>query len=173
MEAFDLAEPTARRFRIGEKRGVAADLRQTRRIGGDDWAAQGHGLEDGQPEPLRQRWKGEAKRFSIDRREIVVGDETEHLQVGTGRRVRALARKTWTRTSREESAAIDSRSFIVAAAAMVRASIIRVCPVLKIDRGVNVDALEHVLKKLLDFFDSDTLQLFEFALRPYRWNGSF
>jgi hypothetical protein len=28
------------------------------------------------------------------------------------------------------------------------------------------------LKKLLDFFASDMLQLFDFALRPYRSNGS-
>jgi hypothetical protein len=30
--------------------------------------------------------------------------------------------------------------------------------------------LEHVQKKLLDFFDSDMLQLFDFELRPYRSN---
>jgi hypothetical protein len=28
------------------------------------------------------------------------------------------------------------------------------------------------LKKLLDFFDPDMLQLFDFELRPYRSNGS-
>jgi len=28
------------------------------------------------------------------------------------------------------------------------------------------------LKKLLDFFDSDVLQLFDFEPRPYRSNGS-
>jgi len=32
--------------------------------------------------------------------------------------------------------------------------------------------LEHVPKKLLDFFDSGMLQLFDFELRPYRSNGS-
>jgi hypothetical protein len=51
-----------------------------------------------------------------------------------------LARKKWAGTGTEESAAIHSRSLIVAAAATVRASIIRVCPVLRIDRGVNGDA---------------------------------
>ncbi len=40
----------------------------------------------------------------------------------------------------KESAAINSKSFIAAAAAMVRASIIRGCPAVKIDRGVNGDA---------------------------------
>jgi hypothetical protein len=33
-------------------------------------------------------------------------------------------------------------------------------------------ALEQVPKKLLAFFDSDMLQLFDFELRPYRSNGS-
>jgi hypothetical protein len=33
-------------------------------------------------------------------------------------------------------------------------------------------ALEHVPKKLLDFFDSDMLQVFDFELRPYRSNDS-
>jgi hypothetical protein len=32
--------------------------------------------------------------------------------------------------------------------------------------------LEHVPKKLLDFFDQDMLQLFDFELRPYRSNDS-
>jgi len=31
-------------------------------------------------------------------------------------------------------------------------------------------ALEHVPKKLLDFFHQDMLQLFDFELRPYRSN---
>jgi hypothetical protein len=34
------------------------------------------------------------------------------------------------------------------------------------------ECLEHVQKKLLDFFDSDKLQLFEIELRPYRSSGS-
>ena len=33
-------------------------------------------------------------------------------------------------------------------------------------------ALEPVPKKLLDFFDQDMLQLFDFELRPYRSNDS-
>jgi len=32
--------------------------------------------------------------------------------------------------------------------------------------------LEHVPKKLLDFFDQDMLQLFDFELRPYRSHDS-
>ncbi len=32
--------------------------------------------------------------------------------------------------------------------------------------------LEHVPKKLLDFFDQDMLQLFDIELRPYRSNDS-
>jgi hypothetical protein len=35
-----------------------------------------------------------------------------------------------------------------------------------------VAAFEHVPKKLLDFFDSGMLQLFDFELRPYRSNDS-
>ena len=33
-------------------------------------------------------------------------------------------------------------------------------------------SLEHVPKKLLDFFDSAMLQLFDFELGPYRSNDS-
>jgi len=32
--------------------------------------------------------------------------------------------------------------------------------------------LEHIQKKLLDFFDLDVPQLFDFELRPYRSNES-
>jgi hypothetical protein len=34
------------------------------------------------------------------------------------------------------------------------------------------EALGHVPNKLLDFFDQDMLQFFEFELRPYRSNDS-
>ena len=34
------------------------------------------------------------------------------------------------------------------------------------------DTLEHVPKKLLDFFDSDMFQRFDFELRPYRSKDS-
>ena len=43
------------------------------------------------------------------------------------------------------SASIDCSSLIVEAASMVRASIIRVCPVSGVDRAVNVDALTRPL----------------------------
>jgi hypothetical protein len=35
-----------------------------------------------------------------------------------------------------------------------------------------VTSIVHVPKKLLDFFDQDMLQLFDFELRPYRSNDS-
>jgi hypothetical protein len=35
-----------------------------------------------------------------------------------------------------------------------------------------IEHLEHGQKKLLAFFVSDMLQLFDFELRPYRSNGS-
>jgi len=39
-------------------------------------------------------------------------------------------------------------------------------------RGHRTRMLAPVLKKLRAFFDSAMLQLFDFALRPYRSNGS-
>jgi hypothetical protein len=43
-----IGEPVGRGCWIGEKPGVAADLWQARRIGGNDGATQGHGLKDRQ-----------------------------------------------------------------------------------------------------------------------------
>jgi hypothetical protein len=39
-------------------------------------------------------------------------------------------------------------------------------------RDLDVAVMEHVPKKLLDFFDQDMLQLFDIELRPYRSNDS-
>jgi hypothetical protein len=65
LKAADLVKPVARGCRIGEKPGVAADLWQARRIGGNDRATQGHRLKDRQTESLCQRRKREAKRVRV------------------------------------------------------------------------------------------------------------
>jgi hypothetical protein len=80
-EAFDLGEPTARGDFGSAKSAAAADLRQTRRVGGDDWASRTA------PSPTERRSK-----TLFERREIVVGDEPSICRL-EGRGRESIAKK--------------------------------------------------------------------------------